>query len=96
MEVILSYDSTPDKIPHEVYSVLASRGCHVCLVEVGLHGIVVGELLLQGFQLGYEVFPVLMGPFGDIACEDVASELFASVGVWVHGDSDSELVALLH
>ena len=64
-------------------------------MEVGLHGIVVGELLLQVFQFGDKVFPVLVGLFGDIAREDVASELFAGVGVGVHGGFESELVALL-
>ena len=36
-------------------------------MEVRLHCVVVGELILQGFQFDYEVFPVLVGPFGDIA-----------------------------
>ena len=56
-----SYNSTPNKVPHGIYSILASRGCHVCLMKVGLHGIVVGELLLQGFQFDYKVFPILVG-----------------------------------
>lgn len=55
-------------------------------MKVRLHGIMIGELLLQSLELYDEVFPVSMCPFQDVARKRMTSEFFTGIFVWIHSE----------
>lgn len=78
-----TYERASHKVPHEIDPVLTRGRGHICLLEVGLHGLVEGEFFEERLDLGDLVGPFLVGKVWDRDGEETAGKFFAGVGVGV-------------
>lgn len=73
-----------NKIPHEVDLVLGVGGCHVGLLQVGLHSFVEGERLEQVSMFDYSVGPVCRRRRWQRLLQQIVGEFLAGGCIWVH------------
>jgi len=80
----ITYEGSPDEVPHEVDLILRSGRRHVCLLQIRRHRRVMCKLFEQELQGLHELLPFFSGGRWDRLGGEVSAKLLPGTCIRIH------------